>query len=151
MSPNGTGSSLRCHRCRAMRTLGAQFQDQESQSFFLRCLRKDMESSGLECRKEVAQCRGTSPSPPASSNSRDPCKARASLRNSVGIRRFSAGEDRGASETYAWSPQLIQHCSLQTCANLMEKIPFLPFLSRETIHNYWGWGWETKLFLSTCC
>lgn len=75
---------------------GRQFQAQEVQSLSSRALRKDMEAGGLECRKRrCPQGQGRSPSPPASSNSRDPCKARASLRSSVGIRRFSARGTQG--------------------------------------------------------
>ena len=92
-------------------------------------------------REAGPSIQGRLPSPPASSNSRDPCKARASFRNSVGIRRFSAeGRHRGW-ERHAQNLQFLQHCT-----NLMEKHPFTLFWAESWCVIRDGGGNETIYF-----
>lgn len=84
---------LSCHQCRTMRTQGHSSRNRSHRAFPQGVWGKIWRPVAHSAWRGVGpEYWGRSPSPPASSNSREPCKAKASLRNSVGIRQFSAGE-----------------------------------------------------------
>lgn len=111
----------------------------------------------VQCGRKLQSCL---PSPPASSNSKDPCNARASRRNSVGISWFSARKRQGQNETQAGSPMYTILCGSLGNTNLIGKpleCSSLTF-SKESVQKYRRnkpttliisletWSWEACCF-----